>query len=508
MPAYSPALTLADVDAADKWSAEESLRDFVRQAWPIVEPAAEFIPGWHVDAICEYLQAVSEGHLRHIVINIPPRCAKSLLTSVFWPAWDWLRDPWRKWLCASYAIGLSRRDAVRTRRLIMSPWYQSRWGDRFELTSDQNEKTRYENNHSGFRIATSVGGSATGEGGDIRLVDDPHKASDAQSDTIRASDIDWWRETWSNRVTDPKRAAEVVIMQRLHERDLTGHILAEVGGYEHLMLPMRYEPDRKCVIDLGGGRRWEDPRAVEGELLWPARYGEPEVMREDRNLGSYGAAGQLQQRPAPSGGGIFKHWWLRFWWPRGLPSPTPERVRTDKGEIVECVQAELPEALDHQALSWDCAFKGASTSDYVVGQAWGQAGANHYLLDQIRERLDMPATVAAIRSMASAHPKATEKLIEDKANGPAVVSTLQDEIPGLIAVTPEGGKIVRAHGCAPRVEAGNVWLPHPSVFPWVRALIDELVAFPNGANDDQVDSLTQYLNRRPEQDVYVSILDD
>ena len=487
---------LANLPTRDEIAAERARRrlaEFIRQAWSQVEPGTPYTHGWHVDAIAEHLEAVSSGAIRRLVINIPPRHAKSLTVAVFWPAWDWLSTPSRQFLSASYAIVLSRRDAVRARRLIEGPWYQARWGGRFVLAEDQNEKTRYENDKGGYRIATSTGGSATGDGGDILILDDPHKVQDAQSDTIRENDLDWWRETWSTRLNDPRKSCEVIIMQRLHERDVTGHVLAEVGGFEHLMLPARFDPERRCTTSIG----WSDPRTSAGELLWPERYDSAELALIEKKLGSYGAAGQMAQQPAPSGGGLFKSWWLRFWIPADATvPPAPERVRKPDGSWHECQQIALPADLGTHRQSWDCAFKGTASSDNVAGQLWAELGADSFLLDSVVDKMDIVATMQAIRMMAERWPQAHEKLVEDKANGSAVIQMLQHEVPGLIAIEPQGGKVARANAVAPTVEAGNVYLPHPALYPWVRPLIAELTTFPAAANDDQVDALTQYLNRR------------
>ena len=228
---------------------QKSLRRFILGAWKVVEPATPFIPGFHLDAICDHLQAVSAGEIRNLLINIPPRHMKSLAVCVFWPAWEWITFPHRRFLFASYAQSLSERDSVRCRRLIESPWYQQHWSDRFTLSSDQNTKLRYDNNFAGCRIATSVGGAATGEGGDYVIVDDPHNVVDRESETKRVEALTWWDETMSTRLNDPKKGSKVIVMQRIHERDLSGHVLAQ-GGYDHLYLPAEFEPARRCVTTL------------------------------------------------------------------------------------------------------------------------------------------------------------------------------------------------------------------------------------------------------------------
>jgi predicted phage terminase large subunit-like protein len=444
--------------------AKRHLRWFGRQAWHIVEPATTFGSNWHFDAICDHLEAVSSGQIRRLLICIPPRHGKSTLVSILWPCWDWIQNPARRWLFASYSAELATCHSVSCRRVIESQWYQQRWGDGFTLTSDQNEKDRYEHDKSGCRLAIGVGGGATGQGGDLLVVDDPHNVRHAQSDTVRQVALDWWDHAMSTRNNDPRTGAKVIVMQRVHENDLAGHVLQQ-GGYETLILPTEYEGSRQ-MTSVG----WCDPRTEIGELLWPERFGAEEVAQQKRELGSYAAAAQLQQRPAPAEGGILKrHWWKYY--------------------------QEAPRAFDEVIQSWDCAFKDTHTSDYVVGQVWGRQGASKYLLDQERGRMDCPATIRAVRRMSEKWPQAKAKLVEDKANGSAVIAMLKHEIEGLIPVNPEGGKESRVHAVSPQIEAGNVYLPEGTRVPWIGAFIDECATFPQGAYDDQVDAMTQALLR-------------
>lgn len=286
--------------------AKRSLKEFVRQSWHVLEPSTPYIHGWHLDAISEHLEAVTRGEIRNLLINMPPRHMKSIQVSVMWPCWVWLNNPQKRWLFSSYAAVLSTRDSVKCRRLIESPWYQRNFGDIYQLTSDQNVKNRYENTVTGYRIATSVGGAATGEGGDIIVVDDPHNVVEATSKRMREATLEWWDETMSTRLNDPKTGAKVIVMQRVHEEDLSAHVL-EQGGYEHLCLPAEYE-GTKVFTSIG----WTDPRKGIGELLWPERFGREEIDTLKRTLGTYGAAGQLQQRPQPLEGGAFKATWLKW----------------------------------------------------------------------------------------------------------------------------------------------------------------------------------------------------
>jgi len=276
-------------------------------------------------------------------------------------------------------------------------------------------------------------------------------------------------------------------MQRLHEGDLSGHLL-DKGGWEHLCLPA--EVEERTIISLPSGREYirED-----GSLLWPEREGTEEIAKTKTALGSYGYAGQYQQRPSPAEGGIFKRRWWKYWHFPGHPLPSVV-VNTEDGFIM--VDPEpLPDLFDEQIQSWDMAFKGTTTSAYVAGQVWGKRDANKYLLDQIRDKLDFPATVSAVRALTVKWPLTRAKLVEDAANGPAVISSLQREIPGLIPIAPQGSKEARAHAVSPDVEAGNVYLPHPAIYAWVNDYVEELTTFPNSKYKDQCDSTTMALNR-------------
>jgi predicted phage terminase large subunit-like protein len=445
------------------------LPDFIKGAWHVVEPATPYIHGWHLDAISEHLTAISRGEIRNLIINIPPRYMKSLSVCVFWPCWEWTEHPALRWLFSSYSDRLATRDSLKCRRLIQSPWYQERWGRVFRLTGDQNEKTRFENDKTGYRLATGVGGAATGEGGDRLVVDDPIKAKDADSDLVRESANIWWDETMSTRGNDPKTVAKVIVMQRLHEDDPTGHVLSKMreGGehYEHLCLPAEYEP-RVYASGIG----WADPRTEDGQLLWPERFDQEAIATLKKNLGSYGAAGQLQQRPAPRGGGMLKRGWWKYY-----------KVR--------------PTHFDEVADSWDMTFKDAKGTDFVAGHKWGRAGADAYLLERIHDRMDFPAALQAVQNLAAMSPYAPAKLVEDKANGPAVIAVLTHKVPGLIAVEPDGSKVARAAAVSPYIEAGNVYLPDPEIAPWVEEVVGECASFPLGAHDDDVDAMSQALRR-------------
>lgn len=456
--------------------AREDFGLFVRLAWPIVEPAAALIPGRHLDALTAHLQAVAECRIQNLLINIPPGHSKSLVVAVLWPAWMWTRRPGWRGLFSSYASELAIRDSVRCRALIESDWYRRAFvGDRWKLSSDQNVKSYFQNTALGFRASLSVGGKTTGFRGDAVVVDDPLNAVDAHSKAARDAAVLWFDQAMGNRLNNLATGSRVVIMQRLHEEDLSGHLLRQ-GGWVHLCLPTEFEPDRRCVTPL-----WRDWRSEPGELLFPALFPAEVIASERRRLGSLAYAGQHQQRPAPADGNLFRRGWWRRWHRAGDFVP-------------EGVQSRLvPGRFDEQILSVDAAFKDTNASDYVAIGVWGRSAADKFLLDQVRDRMGFTETVKAIRDLVAKYPGARAKLIEDKANGSAVIEVLRKGIPGVIPVNPEGGKESRAAAVSPEVEAGNVYLPLSA--PWVADYIEEHAAFPNGAHDDQVDQTTQALLR-------------
>ncbi len=306
-------MRLPTVEEAERL--EASLIEFFEAAWPEIDPAP-FTTNWHLEAIAEHLEAVSRGEIRKLAINLPPRHGKTLLCGVAWNAWTWanrpdpaypLLGPQAKFMYLSYGDQLSMDTATTTRRLIQSPWYQARWGDRVKLRGDQEAKAKFDTTKGGTRISASFGGSVLGRGGDIRVIDDPHKVTEVESEDVRRRVIQTYDETIRSRVTDPKTTAEVIIMHRLHENDLTGYVLSEDDDWVHLKLPAEYDSTRKCVTVLD----WEDPRTEDGELLWPAKWGEIELAPFKRS--PYLWSGQYMQSPTPRGGGIIKIYYWQDW---------------------------------------------------------------------------------------------------------------------------------------------------------------------------------------------------
>ena len=414
-----------------KRAAERSFRAFVRQAWAILEPSTPFLATWHVDFVYEFLESVTAGDIRRLVINVPPRYGKTLLVTILWPVWEWLRHPGNRYLFASYSEALAIQQSRDRRQVIQSPWYQDHWGDRVRLLADENEKTAYRNTQRGLMVATSIGGTVTGRGADRLIVDDPHTPLGVESDALRQRAIDFFHETLVTRLDDKRRGAIVVVKQRLHPEDLSAACLDL--GYTHLCLPAVAET-RTTIVFPRSGR--VVTREV-GDLLWPAREGPVEIAERRVELGTFGFAGQYQQAPSPRGGGMFKRdWWIFY--------------------------DDLPSDLEEYAQSWDLSVKGGPGHDYVVGLVAARKGADIYLIDRVKGQFSFPETLVEIRRLSTQYPMTRSIFVEDTANGPAVIDTLKHEIPGIIAVSPQGDKMQRAVACVPRVEAGNVYLPRPT----------------------------------------------
>lgn len=452
---------LLNLMQAAKYAAADDLLKFTRMSWSIIEPTQPFVGGWHIEAICEHLEAITKGEIRNLIISVPPRHMKSISVSVMWPAWTWLKKPSARWIFASYAGPLSIRDSIKCRRLIESPLYRQTFEPTWQLSDDQNQKTRFNNTATGYRIATSVGGTGTGEGGDIIVVDDPMKATEGESENARNRVIDWWDNEMSTRGNNPETAAKVIIMQRLHANDLAGHCIKQ-GGYEILRLPAEFD-NKPSSTSIG----WTDPRTKKGELLWPERFTQETLNDLKKQLGGRGTASQLQQDPKAAEDGLFKRRWWKFY--RELPA---------KGQWRRVIQF------------WDTAQKPGISNDYTVGATWIETTSGFYLADLVRDKYEYPQLKQAIKNNA-AKWKPTAVQIEDKSSGISLIQDLRQEttLP-IIAYDPgQTDKQIRAAAATPSVEAGNCYLPE-GVF-WVEDFIREHEAFPDGDNDDQVDTTSQ-----------------
>lgn len=549
----SPYLHNATLEDIDRELLPRDLRLYVPEAWRRVLPASTpFVENWHHGAISEHLMAVSLRQIRQLIISIAPRHTKSLQTCVFWPTWHWSRWPETQWVFGAYGMDLATRDAVYSRRLMSDPWYQARFGCRcnretalakggaihepwcraFRFTTDQNVKTLYENDRGGRRLTASVEAGTTGQGGDILVLDDPIDIMKAASEQVRKNAHGYVDQVFLGRRNDPATSCVVIIAQRTHHEDVTGHLLAE-GGWEHLCLPSEYEvPPQVEVTSIG----WRDPRTRPGELLWPQRYTEEVLARDKIVKGSYGYSAQHQQRPSPQEGGVLKRQHWRFWQPRGTSLPdvvSKEGIRYPPAvelplswTSVEVAPGEFRTGVlagavdrgecDEMLMSLDCSFKDEAESirkgkrpDPVSAGVWARRGAMCFLLDRENERLNIAGTIALVRRLTLSYPDAVRKLIEDKANGPAIISLLRHDVGGIEPVTPRAGKVARvmtattsdgdkdarAMSMVALHEAHNVFLPHPAIAPWVWEYIEWHAQFPTGAEDDDVDMTSQALSK-------------
>jgi predicted phage terminase large subunit-like protein len=462
----------AYVLAARRELARRSLAEFARMAWPVLEPATKLKWGWALDGICEHLEAVSRGEIKRLLMNVPPGSMKSLLTGVIWPAWEWgpQSAPALRYLATAHKQDLAVRDNMKCRRLIQSSWFQRLWP--IELTSDQNAKTKFENSATGFREAMAFT-SMTGSRGDRVILDDPHSVDDANSPTKLANDITTFREALPSRVNNDQSAI-VIIMQRLHERDVSA--VAMDLGYEHLCIPMRFEAERKCVTSIG----WADPRTIEGELMFPERFPETQVRELERTLGSYATAGQLQQRPAPREGGLFKRHWFDFL--GTVPAGHRKRVR-----------------------AWDLAATEKATStdpDWTAGVLMSRGEDGMFLIEHVDRQRGTPMAVSlTIKSRAATDARGTIIRIPQDP-GQAGKGQAQSYVKELAGYTvkverPTGDKAARATPAAIQAEAGNIRIlktGNPDRDAWIEPFLDEVCLFPGAAHDDQVDALSDAVN--------------
>lgn len=452
-------LSPADVQAIERELCRRSLAHFAGRAWHILEPSTTLKWGWALDAICQHLEAVTAGDILRLLMNVPPGSMKSLLTSVIWPAWEWGPRSMQemRYLGTAHKQDLAIRDNLKCRRLIQSQWYQDLWP--VVLTGDQNAKTKFENVSTGFREAMAFD-SMTGSRGDRVIIDDPHSVDDANSPTKLKAGITTFREALPSRVNNDQSAI-VIIMQRLNEGDVSA--VALDLGYDHLCIPMRYESAYAKATSIG----WIDPRTIDGELMFPDRFPEAQVAELEKSLGTYAVAGQLQQRPSPLGGGLFRdHWW------RYLAAPPPIQWRT---------------------IYADTAQKTADHNDYSVFQCWGYSGTGQaVMLDMIRGKWEAPELEAMARAFWAKH-KAVQNQgtlramkVEDKVSGTGLIQTLKREGIPIIGLKRNVDKITRAFDAAPLIESGNVILMQD--VPHLTDFISEASTFPNAAHDDMIDA--------------------
>lgn len=468
------------------------LQAFVQIAWSQLEPSIPYVHNWHIEEICKHLEAVSRGEISRLIINVPPSTSKSILTCVLWPLWQWTWQPSTKWMFASFDATLSVRDARKMRTVLESSWWKERWPNVVIPRGASAAWSEFENNAGGFRFSTSIGGPGTGRHGNCKVIDDPHKPMkmdgtvEVSSTEIEAAN-DWHANTWSSRNVDPKNVKEVLIMQRLSMRDLTGYLVGlwTAAGlpFEHLRLPMRYEATSPCRTRVGGDRRTVDRELLDLNRMSEASVREAEIgLRTDRNI-----AAQLQQRPVPRGGNTIKDHWLRHYGPCSLGC----KDRQCPGPVFE-----LPPPVADMRIesSWDLTFTGKSTSDYVCGQVWGFWKHYAVLLDQVRDQMTFSETLRAFERMADKWPTCWKKRVEKAANAEAMRNVLEKKIVGIDLEGPKGSKGDYLEASQPLFEAGVVIYPSPKLNPWVEVVnFSEILNFPTAPNDDTVDATTHAL---------------
>lgn len=468
------AIRLAEIAAnADAIRSQcESLYDFTRRFWPVLEPARPFVGGWAIRAMCEHLEAVSRGEIRALLITVPPGMMKSLLVAVFFPAWEWgprgLGS--MRFLTSSYSEANVHRDNQKMRRLVTSPEFRALWPE-VVLAPDQNAKGKFENTLTGGREGRAFG-SLTGGRGDRLIIDDPHSVTTAESDTQRATTVQIFREAITDRLNDMQRSAIIIIMQRLHEADVAGTILSLGLPYCHLNLPMEFEPDRRCVTSIG----FEDPRTIAGELLFPERFPRAAVEGLKLSKGSYAYAGQYQQRPVPRDGGMFKRSWFGF--VGAIPADVKIRVR-----------------------AWDLAAT-ENGGDYTVGVRMSRDPRGNFYIEHVaRDRLGPADVDRMIVNTAARDGRETRiRLPQDPgAAGKSYAATLVKMLAGydVKASPPTGSKGTRATPAASQAEAGNIRIlltDDPAQDAWIEPFLAEVCVFPGGTHDDQVDAFADALN--------------
>lgn len=446
--------------AVEREYCSRHLANFAKESWHVLEPSTDLKWGWALDAMCEHLQAVSTGEIKSLLMNVPPGTMKSLLTGVIFPAWEWgpRQMPGLRYLGTSHKQDLAVRDNLKCRRLIQSQWYQDRWP--ITLTSDQNAKTKFENDSTGFREAMAFR-SMTGSRGDRTLLDDPLSVDDANSDTELKNAEITFTESLPTRMNNDQ-SAKIVIMQRLHERDTSGLILSRGLNYVHLCLPMEFEPGRRCTTSIG----FTDPRTEDGELLFPERFGRAHVDDLKATMGSYATAGQMQQRPSPREGGLFK----RQWFADKIISAAP------KGTV--------------WVRHWDLAATKSKTAARTAGVKLGRAPDGSFVVGHVVKTQDEGNEVRKIIKATAEADGTIVQISLPQDPGQAGKVQAQDYVKQLagwrVKAQPEtGDKVTRAEPFSAQCEAGNVFLVRGE---WNEEYLDELCMFPGGTFKDQVDA--------------------
>ncbi len=434
---------------------------FLHRSFCELNPRAALIDNWHLEVLAQKLERVRRGETKRLIVNLPPRHLKSHAASIAFPAWLLGHDPAAQILCVSYAQELSDKLSRDCRALMTSEFYEGIFATR--LSPARAAVEEFATTGHGFRLATSVGGVVTGRGGDIIVIDDPLKPDEAVSDTFRKRVNDWYDNTLYSRLNDRRRGAIVLIMQRLHEDDLVGHVL-EQEDWEVVSFPAIAQADEEYFVESPKGLQRVGRKA--GEALHPSREPLEELARIRRALGAYNFAGQYLQLPAPSGGGMVKREWFRTY--------------------------DSPPALFERIIqSWDTANKATELADYSVCTTWGVKQNHFYLLNVFRKKLNYPELKRAVREQQTAF-RANAVLIEDRASGTQLIQELiREGLSRVRKISPEHDKVMRLHAQTGAIENGFVHLPRQA--HWLEDYLSELMAFPRARHDDQVDSTAQAL---------------
>ncbi len=490
---------------------EKSLYYFIKTMWQIVEPANEFVGNWHLEVMAEHLEQVSYGKIKRLLINVSPGSMKSLMVSVFYPAWEWIHWPHKRYLCTSYSASLTERDNIRFRQLISSDLYRAMWSGSYGFSKDSFNVTKVGNDKTGWKIATSTEGVGTGERADTVVGDDLHNVRDGESEAMRKSTLRYFTEVLPTRLNSPKKSAIVIIMQRVHEEDVSGYILEHQLGYTHLMLPAEFDPDRKCVTYLDGEDTpfFEDPRTEKGELFFPERFPQNVIDDYKKVLGPYAFSAQFDQSPVPRGGGIIKREYWQLW-----PEEGSEK-QLDNGDMP---RLEYPANMEYVVASIDTAYTSKQESDYnalsILG-VWRKAGLPKIMLMHCwQKRLDFRGdTVARIpgetkkefherrkkqwgmlewTAYECARFKVDKLLVENKATGITLAQEIRkvygNEQWSTELVNPKGDKVARVYAVQHLFAEKMIYAPDRD---WAEEAINQFQFFPKGAHDDLVDSAVQ-----------------
>lgn len=460
--------------------ARRNLAEFLRQAWPIVETTTPLTWGWHIDAMCEHLMAVSKGQIRNLAITIPPGATKSILVGVMWPAWSWINDPSMRWLCAANESDLATRDSLACRKVIQSDWYKRHFPN-VQLVTDQNVKTWYQTSEGGHRLATTVNSNVTGKKGDILLVDDPNDAKKVHSGTERRAVQAWWDGAFYDRVNDFRTGRRVIIGQRTHREDLIGYVLS-TGEFEELRIPEEFVPSKRYFTSIG----WTDPREEEGELLRPERFG-PEQVTAAKRKPNYSA--KHQQDPKDAEGAKFKIEWLsKRWYHNG--DGISITLDDERGKYTFNI-ANAP-----RFVTCDPASSSKRTADFTVFSVWTTTPRGDLIwLDCIRRQADIPDQPKLLQEVYAKH-KFRFIGIEAVASNSSMYQFAERLFYNPRRLTPKGqDKLAHAQDAIILAEQGRLWLPAPNAvagFP-IEEVVNELVEFTGtdaDEHDDVLDSLS------------------